>query len=202
VLYGINRPTPTGDELKNPRRTPLDTFRDAIQDGLCVDMRYASDSRDEVTERTIQPVRISNVADLIYVEGWTLGSTDTALKRYRIDRVVGCKISDEEPSGLERIDVEPREPRPTSGMQLRVAIAAGNAWLLDEHVFHDVLHNEDGSVSASMYVGDSHDYAVRWGLQYAGFATILEPATVAEDVRQQAREALAMYAEGVTAGNR
>ena len=202
IRLGLTRPSAKTTSSIDRRRTPLDVMRKAIQSGTCVFMRYASDSRDTVTERTIQPIRIANVADLTYVEGWTHGSADTALKRYRIDRVIGCAPSNEHPSDLAGVDLAPREMHPTSGMELRVRIKAGNAWLLDEHMFHDISSQTDGSTLASIYVGDSRDYAVRWGLQYAGFATVIEPPEVSADVQSRARTALALYADGVTETSR
>ena len=197
IRLGLTRPSERTTSSMDRRRTPLDVMRTAIQSGACVFMRYASDSRDTVTERTIQPIRIANVADLTYVEGWTHGSTDTALKRYRIDRIIGCGPSNEPPSDLAGVDLAPRELHPTSGMELRVRIAPGNAWLLEEHAFHDIASQPGGSTLASIFVGDSHDYAVRWGLQYAGFATVIEPHEVSADVRVRARAALSLYADGV-----
>lgn len=199
VRHGINTPSLSEGIAGERKRTPLDCLREAIQTGMCADIRYASDSRDEVTDRTVQPVRITTVADLTYVEAWTCNSHDSTLKRYRIDRILGCRLSSEPPVDLAEVDTQPRAPYPDSGLSLRVRIHKGNQWLLEEHVFTNVSDASDGSVEATIVVGDSSDYAVRWGLQYAGFATVLKPSAIASEIQERARGALRAYAEGVTA---
>lgn len=89
---------PLADALTAPDRpadsAPEDTqlvtrLRRAIRQRRRVRLRYVVESRDEVTQRDVDPVRIVSSDGFQYVRGWCLSAKGP--RTFRTDRILGCE---------------------------------------------------------------------------------------------------------------
>ncbi|RLY95035.1 WYL domain-containing protein [Kocuria tytonicola] len=81
---------PEGDAAAEPRDSALvGELRRAIAQNRRVRLRYLVTSRDEVTERLVDPVRMILSDGHQYLRGWCLQAN--APRTFRADRIVGCE---------------------------------------------------------------------------------------------------------------
>ena len=81
---------PEGDAAAESRDSALVAeLRCAIAEKRRVRLRYLVTSRDEVTERLVDPVRIIFSDGHQYLRGWCLQAN--APRTFRVDRIVGCE---------------------------------------------------------------------------------------------------------------
>lgn len=69
------------------------TLRQAVADRRAVALRYFTPSRDEVTERVVDPIRVEVVDGHSYLDAWCRDSEGRRL--FRFDRVRGAEVLDE-----------------------------------------------------------------------------------------------------------
>ncbi len=87
-----------------PETEALATVRLALDEGRQVELHYLVASRDEVTERTVDPMRLVSVDGRWYLEGWC--HLAEGVRLFRLDRMV---------------EVEPRRARRAAAVRSRPA---------------------------------------------------------------------------------
>jgi proteasome accessory factor C len=70
----------------------LGAARDALRRRRRLHVRYLVPSRDEATERDVDPMRVLNIGERWYLEGWCHRAE--AVRLFRLDRVVGIEVLD------------------------------------------------------------------------------------------------------------
>ena len=80
----------------------LAKLQQAVTDRRQLNLRYLVPSRDEVTDRTVDPCRLFSVNDRWYLEAWCHRSE--GLRNFRVDRIHG--ISDSGPASWQGPDPE------------------------------------------------------------------------------------------------
>ncbi len=75
----------------------LETLQQAIAGHRQLDLRYLVPSRDEVTDRTVDPRRLFSVNDLWYLEAWCHRSE--AVRNFRVDRI--HRVTDSGPASWQ-----------------------------------------------------------------------------------------------------
>lgn len=78
----------------------LDTLQRAVAGRRQLNLRYLVPSRDEITDRTVDPRRIFSVNDLWYLEAWCHRSE--AVRNFRVDRIHG--VTDSGPASWQGPD--------------------------------------------------------------------------------------------------
>src|SRR5690606_41097465 len=68
--------------------------RQALQEGRAVRMRYYTASKDEMTDRTVDPMRLLIVQAVPYLEGWCRRAE--AVRLFRLDRIDHIEVTDEQ----------------------------------------------------------------------------------------------------------
>ena len=181
-------------------RTEKDTLtrlRDALTAHRRVHLRYLVPSRDEVTERDVDPMRVVNLEGHWYLEGWCHRATDVRL--FRLDRVEAFEVLDVD--GTPPADARERDLRVGTyvagggDLAVRVRLGPHARWVRDYYPIDDVVEVEDGSLEATVRTGDSA-FVERLVLRLGGAARVLAPAEVAGRVRERASAALAAYESG------
>ncbi|QIR69866.1 WYL domain-containing protein [Kocuria sp. KD4] len=125
---------PDADAAAEPRDSALVTrLRDAIKNGRRVRLQYLVASRDEVTERHVDPVRMIFSDGQQYVRGWCLQAN--APRTFRTDRIVGCEDAGEAEvhprmESEVRSSIQPAKRRP---VQAVVVTDRRGRWIVEHY---------------------------------------------------------------------
>jgi proteasome accessory factor C len=168
--------------------------REAVRDGRALRIEYYSASRDTLSDRIVDPIRVVLIANHSYLEAWSREADGVRL--FRFDRIVDAAVLDEPAAAPELpaetdmslFDADPALPAVT----LRLAPHA--AWMLEYYPMRMLRALPDGQCEATMtYV--SEDWVLRLLLGFGSEVTVLAPAELAERVRTAAQAALGAYTE-------
>lgn len=167
--------------------------RSALDSERAVWLRYYTASRDAISERTVDPMRVVIVHAVGYLEAWCRSALGVRL--FRLDRVDELEVLAEPavpPSGAEPTDVSqgvfPPEPdQPTAELVLDQTAR----WVAEYYSGEELAELADGRLHVRMRYGDE-SWIVRLLLELGGSAVVARPASLAWAVRQRAGDALAM----------
>ncbi|KAA1419887.1 WYL domain-containing protein [Mumia zhuanghuii] len=170
---------------------------EALATGRRVHLTYRVESRDELTERDVDPLRLITAEGRLYVEGWCYRAQDVRL--FRLDRVESVELLDTpvaEHEGAERRDYATRLFEPKADSSEAVIALHPNALWVREYVDHTELGtDDDGWLQIKVVTGDEA-WLKRFVLRAAGNIRVVEPQRLAEQVASEARAALAAYDVG------
>jgi proteasome accessory factor C len=159
----------------------------ALQQRRAVRIVYAGASRDEVTERVVEPVEVVRYAGRAYLLAWCRDAG--AQRTFRLDRLRSVEVLDEVLPAHSRTDADAvAEITPAQGIPVRMRVSARSRWLLEAFPTTQVSTGEGGHEEATMVVADP-TWLVRIVLGQAGGVEVLEPAEVRLQVRNAALEA-------------
>ena len=152
-------------------------------------------ARDEATERDVDPMRVVNIDAHWYLEGWC--HVAEGVRLFRLDRIESIEVLDED--GTPPADARPRDldagvftPSPTD-LLVRLRLEPGAAWVSDYYPTERVEWLEGGSSLVSLRTADTA-WLRRLLWRLGSQATVLEPASLAAEVRAGAQGALRAYA--------
>jgi proteasome accessory factor C len=169
-----------------------DTVAAALADGHRLEIDYATDSRDDVTTRQVDPQRLFTRQGHTYLEAYCLRADD--VRFFRLDRVVRA---DDTGRPAQRHDATSRdlgddlfevgEQTPSAVLDLDPA-----AHWLTEYYTVEELGDVGGRRRVRLYGGDEA-WLRRLVLRNGGTVHVVEPATLRVQVLDTARSALAAY---------
>jgi proteasome accessory factor C len=186
---------PPGSASADPPRADAGAtaaVSEALARGRRVHLRYWVPSRDEVTERDVDPLRVMTVDDDAYLEGYCYASE--SVRTFRLDRVVGAEVLDvaaEPPERSRDQDLTVFHPSPDDTVVV-LDLAPQARWVPEYYACESVVEQPDGHLLATVRTADPA-LAVRLALRLGGAARVVEPPTVAASVREAATQALAAY---------
>lgn len=161
----------------------------ALADGGHLSITYAAATRDEVSTRTVRPIRVIAVDGVGYLEAYCL--TAEAVRTFRLDRIVAAEVA-EAVTDADAIDTgAPGLREPAEEAVLRLAPAA--RWIVDVHEGVTVVGEEGTDLIVRMPLHTT-DWAVRLILSLRGAGSALEPPALVQAVASAARSAAASYA--------
>ncbi|MER5942546.1 WYL domain-containing protein [Streptomyces sp. NPDC001928] len=155
-------------------------------------IRYYSPSRDEVTEREIDPIRLVSVGHT-YVEAWCRRSE--ARRTFRLDRVAEIRILDEPaaPPEVELRDLSEGLVQPAAeDPEVVVEVGPGGRWVAEYYPHDSADELADGGLRITLRTPDPTSLR-RLALRLGRDGHIVSPPELADSARQAAREALAAY---------
>lgn len=166
--------------------------RRALTEGRRVHLRYHVASRDETTERDVDPLRVVSVDGRWYLEGWCHRAAGVRL--FRLDRVEHLRVLEEPaapPQDLPERDLS-RGAFLGSPDDLTVTLRLepGSTWVAESFPVESVTEREGGRLEVSMRVGDPR-WLHRLVRRQGGGVRVVAPPEVAAEVARQARSALA-----------
>jgi proteasome accessory factor C len=182
------------------RDVVLSALQRALAGGRLIHLRYYVPSRDELTERDVDPIRIALVSGRAYLEGWCRSSE--AVRVFRLDRVVGIDVLDlpaAPPAGLVALDLSDRAPESV----LRVGaddplvvleLAADARWVPEYYPCETVEELPGGGVRVALRAAEPERIR-RLVLRLGGSAEVMGPPEFVSEVRAAARAALANYVD-------
>ncbi|MBF6331379.1 helix-turn-helix transcriptional regulator [Nocardia transvalensis] len=172
------------------------TVRSALVHNRALRLVYYSASRDVVSERVVDPIRIVLVDNNSYLQAWCRQAEGVRL--FRFDRIEEATELDEparppshatdESAALDLFSDDPAVPL------ARLRIRADYGWVLDQYPMHRVAVAPDGSVEATMRFA-TLDWMARLLLGFGSGVTVLGPAELVTAVRERSSAALAAYDE-------
>lgn len=160
-------------------------------------LTYATVSRDEQTDRDVDPRRLFTEQGKLYLEAWCLKAED--LRFFRLDRIVSADVL---AIDAEEHDAAPRDLSDgifTVGEQTPFVVVDLHPrahWLTEYYQVDLVSQSDDGVWRAKIY-GADWSWLRRLVLRNAGSVSVIEPAALRDHVVGDARLALEAYDDGV-----
>ena len=168
--------------------------RRAFEQHRRVHLTYLVPSRDESTERDVDPMRVVNLDSRWYLEGWCHRAQDT--RTFRMDRITALEVLDVDgtpPADAQLRDLDagaftPRADDPLVTLHLE----PWAAWVSDYYPVESVETADDGSQTVTLRTPDTQWLRrLLWRLGGGGY--VVAPTEVATEVADGARAALAAY---------
>ncbi|MBF6167253.1 YafY family transcriptional regulator [Streptomyces gardneri] len=197
AISGGAAPAEEGQTRTPPPEAPaVAAVRSALALGRALRLVYYSASRDVVSERLVDPIRIVLVDDNSYLQAWCRQAEGVRL--FRFDRIEAAteldeparppKHATEATAGLDLFQDDPAVP------QAHLRIHADYAWVLDQYPMHRLAVHPDGSLEATMRFA-TLDWMARLLLGFGAGVTVLGPPELVAAVRERSNAALAAYEE-------
>ena len=172
----------------------LDTLRGAVERGRALRITYYTATRDETSERVIDPIRLLTVEGRAYVEAWCRRAE--AVRMFRADRIDALVELDEPaapPARVQLHDLSDGVFRPGPELPLAtLRVGRGSRWITEYYPCEEVRRDgEDWLVSLRM---TDLAWARRLVLGLGPDVTVVAPPALVEEVRTAASAALDAYA--------
>ncbi len=169
----------------------LGQIRVALANHSRLHVRYLVASRDEATERDIDPMRVLSVDGRWYVEAWCHSALDVRL--FRLDRIEGLTVLDVDgtpPASAVSRPVGPGVFQARDGDALiTLEVSAAAAWVAEQFPVETVEPLADGGLRLKVRASDPR-WLVRLVWRLGGAARVTGPAYVVDMVRDGAESAL------------
>ncbi|MFD2093767.1 helix-turn-helix transcriptional regulator [Blastococcus deserti] len=190
-----DRVTPVAVSV-DAREEALAVVREGLERKRALHLQYYVPTRDERTERTVDPMRLLLVEGHWYLEAWCRRVEGVRL--FRLDRVDDVVVLDEPaappPQAHERdVDNGVYQPDPGSPA-VRLRLSRSARWVADYYPVDSVAAVDDppGGLAVTVRTQDLA-WARRLVASLGGEALVDEPADLAAQVAADARAALARY---------
>lgn len=187
-------PPTAADEPAPAESRVAAVVRTAVQDQHALTIDYYSASRDTLSSRVVDPIRVLLIGGYSYLEAWSRDAEGVRL--FRFDRIVDATDRGEpsappEPARQAPPDMSLFDGDPTlPSARLRVAPSA--SWMFEYYPMREIRELADGSCEAAMtYASD--EWMTRLVLGLGPTVRVLEPESLACRVRDAATAALELY---------
>ncbi len=186
---------------RGSREDVLATARAALRGRRRLHLRYLVPSRDEATERDVDPMRVLNTGDRWYLEGWCHRAEGVRL--FRLDRVVALEVLDADgtppPDAVGR-DVDERLFTPSpEDVVVTVDLEPSARWVATYYPVEHVVELGGGRLRVTLRAA-SADWVPRLALRLGGELRVVTPSDLAEQVQRRAADALSAYAAATPNG--
>jgi proteasome accessory factor C len=178
--------------LSGPDR--LAEIQGALQRRHALHLTYYTATRDEVSERVVDPMRVLLVGGKAYLEAWCRRAESVRL--FRLDRIDSCTEMDSPaapPPQAQRTDVSEGIFRPSSDLPL-ITLRVGRwaRWITEYYPCEQVIEESPEQWLVSLRASDL-TWARRLVLGLGPHVSVVAPDELAETVLAEAREALVAY---------
>jgi predicted DNA-binding transcriptional regulator YafY len=172
----------------------LRAAREALRTRRRLRMRYLVPSRDETTERDVDPMRVTSTAGRWYLEAWCHRAEDVRL--FRVDRITGIELLDVDgtpPAEAVSRDASEHLFTPT-GEELLVTLEVEprGRWVAEYYPVEDVEELPGGRLRVRLRAADPR-WLPRLVLRLGGAGRIVDPPGLGADAEDLASRALAAY---------
>jgi proteasome accessory factor C len=165
----------------------------AVDERRQVRLDYYVPTRDESTERVVDPLRVVTADGHTYLDAWCHLAEDRRL--FRLDRITALEVLD---SPRVAHDLEPRdlseglfEPGPDD-LRARVWLSPEMRWFAEYYPVSSTEEAADGGLEATLAVSDER-WLLRLALRFGPGLRVLEPAALRERVASVAAEAQRLH---------
>lgn len=172
----------------------LPVLNRAVTEQRALQLHYWSATRDESTERVVDPLRLFESDGHAYLEAWCRRAE--GVRVFRADRIEAVQLLDEPsrpPQGIELRDLAEGVYQPASEHLLAVLrVSEAYAWVADYYPPEEVAELDGGALQVSLRVSDP-TWVRSLVLGSGGQVEVLSPGWLAESIRADAARALAAY---------
>lgn len=191
AIPGVDRVVVVEDDTEAGHT--LAVLRDALTASRRVHLTYHVPSRDERTERDVDPMRLAHVDGHWYLEGWCHRAQDVRL--FRVDRVEDVHVLDvasQTPVGVTGRDLSAGAyQRQADDTPVRLRLAPAAHWVAEYYPVTDrTAEGEDLYVTMPT---SNEGFLRRLVLRLGGGVEVVEPAALRASLTESARAALASY---------
>jgi proteasome accessory factor C len=172
----------------------LPVLQRAIDDGRALALRYYTATRDEITERTVDPMRIFEMDGRSYLEAWCRRAE--GMRVFRVDRIDKADVLAEPASPPPEAELRDLSdgvftPAPEH-MLVLLRVDPSYAWVADYYPPETETVDTTGRRQVGVRVADPA-WVRALALGSFGHVEVLSPEWLAESIRDEARSALAAY---------
>ncbi|MEV8516557.1 YafY family protein [Dactylosporangium sp. NPDC051484] len=173
----------------------LEELRGAVDRRHALRITYYSATRDETSERVVDPMRVLVVGRWAYLEAWCRRAE--AVRLFRVDRI-DASVELDEPARVPH-QARPTDTRtgslftPTPDLPLvTLRVGRGARWITEQYPCEAVERGPGEHWTVSLRASDL-DWARRFVLGLGAEVTVVSPPRLAEAVAAEAQAALAAY---------
>jgi proteasome accessory factor C len=176
------------------QHSAMEPIREALTAKRRLHLTYWVPSRDEATERDVDPMRALNLDGHWYLEGWCHRAKGVRL--FRLDRIEAATVLDA--AGTPPEDAAPRDLTVDvyvpgeDDLTVVIETEPEAAWIGDYYPTEAVEQRPGGGTIVTMRVADPA-LVRRLMLQLGGAARVVQPADLAARIASDAAAALAHY---------
>jgi proteasome accessory factor C len=174
--------------------TLIPVLQSAVDGRRALALRYYTATRDETTERVVDPMRLFEMDGRSYLEAWCRRAE--GMRVFRVDRIDKADVLDEPanpPPDAELRDLSEGIFTPAPEHLLAVLrVAPAFAWVADYYPTESETAEADGRRVISVRVADPA-WVRALALGAAGQVEVLSPEWLAESIHDEALAALAAY---------
>jgi proteasome accessory factor C len=172
----------------------LDTIRGVVERRRALHITYYAATRDETTERVVDPMRVLVADGRAYLEAWCRRAE--AVRLFRVDRIDGMTELDEPavlPPQAQPTDVSAGVFLPTPDLPLiTLRVGRGGRWITEYYPCEEIVEESTEHWLVSLRASDL-GWARRLVLGLGRDVVAVSPPELAESIRDQAQVALAAY---------
>ncbi len=172
----------------------------AVRDGRALRLRYYTASRDAVTDRVVDPIRLQVLKSKTYLHAWCRDVED--LRMFRTDRIDEAEVLDEPsaPGTTRPADVLADFTDASAGLPaVRLAVSPNLRWVVDYFPMETVAVHDDGSAEVRLRYA-TEAWLTRTVAGFGGRLRILDDPRTAAAVHAHASAALEAYEAAEAAG--
>jgi proteasome accessory factor C len=177
--------------LATREEAALATVRDALDHRRALRIRYYTPSRDTISDRTVDPMRLLLVDGYSYLEAWCRAVEEVRLFRLdRIEHLTTLAEPAQPPSHARPADVSGGLFRAQPDQRTAVLTLAPDArWVGEYYPIDELIEGEGGTATVRMRYAET-DWMVRLVLGLGADVLVQDPPELAAEVAQRALAAL------------
>ena len=184
VVVGLGGQDATAHEVRDPVQRAA-TRHQALR------IRYYTASRDAISERTVDPMRLLLIDGRSYLEAWCRSAR--GVRMFRLDRIDQARLLDEParpPSEAEPTDVSAGLFQPAPGQLVaELELSPEARWVAEYYQVDELVELDGARARVRMRYADQ-SWMTRLLLGLGGQVSVLSPQDLARDVRRRAGAAL------------
>jgi len=158
----------------------------AITSNCQVEIEYYVPARDEMTTRTIEPLRMRLVDGISYVDAWCLKAEDHRL--FRLDRIYRADGLETEMSDRARLKLD-LNLATTPLTEYEISLSPSGGWIVERYGAKPI-----DATTAILAAGDP-GWLLRLALSAGGDLVVTSDPRLDQNIRAAARLALSNYGE-------
>jgi proteasome accessory factor C len=186
--------------VRLPTSDRLAELQQVVQRGRALRITYYTATRDELTERVVDPMRVLVVGGRGYLEAWCRRAE--AVRLFRVDRIDACAELDEPaqpPAQAQRNDLSDGVFHADGSLPL-VTLRVGRwaRWITEYYPCEQVVEESPDQWLVSLRASDL-GWAKRLVLGLGPTVRVVAPAELARDILDEVQATLAAYQAPVVA---
>lgn len=177
-----------------PQRRSFQVARADLERALATDRQvrigYYVPTRDETTDRVVDPIAVLRQDGRTYLDAWCHLAEDRRL--FRVDRITAISVLD---TARAANDLTPRDlaaglfAAGPDDLQAKIRLSPQMRWFAEHYPVLSLDEAPDGTAEVTLAVSDER-WLQRLALRFGHGLQVLEPTDLAESIRLVARDAL------------